>query len=30
MSVKTIETMIVWVENNIEETPTLNAMADII
>ncbi len=27
MSVKTIETMIDWVENNIEETPTLEAMA---
>lgn len=27
MSVKTIETMIGWVEDNIEETPTLDAMA---
>ena len=27
MSVKTIESMIDWVENNIEETPTLEAMA---
>ncbi|MGB8453206.1 MAG: AraC family transcriptional regulator [Anaerocolumna sp.] len=27
MSVKTIETMINWVEDNIEETPTLDAMA---
>lgn len=27
MSVNTIETMIDWVENNIEETPTLDGMA---
>ena len=28
MSVKTIETMINWVEDNIEERPTLEAMAE--
>ncbi|WMJ85942.1 helix-turn-helix transcriptional regulator [Anaerocolumna sp. MB42-C2] len=28
MSVKTIETMINWVEDNIEEGPTLEAMAE--